>query len=46
MSYELEKWAKVFRTMAILNDFYDLNGLKVINQSKDSYLDMFARSIK
>ena len=46
MSYELEKWAKVFRTMAILNDFYDLNGLKVINQSKHSYLDMFARSIK
>ena len=46
MSHELEKWAKVFRTMAILNDFYDLNGLKVINQSKQSYLDMFARSIK
>lgn len=46
MSYELEKWAKVLRTMAILNDFYDLNGLKVINQSKHSYLDMFARSIK
>jgi hypothetical protein len=44
MSYELEKWAKVFRVMCVLNDFYQSRGLRVVNLSSHSYLDAFPRS--
>lgn len=45
MSHELEKWAKVFKAISILNEFYEDNSFKIINRSKQSYLDMFCRSL-